>query len=138
MTRGLSAIDLSDSVEGGPLSIGRLFAVGVSGDCVKASIREEPFDRRDGRPYPGPVWVDVRRDAPRMSDGHTNAGVPPRENSGRPQIPAAAGSPQISASESAPRNRKKERAAIRALRGTPKVGHLRADSGNGHPSQRPK
>ena len=50
----------------GPLSIGRLFAVGVNGDCVKASIREEPFDRRDGRPYPGPVWVDVRRDAPRM------------------------------------------------------------------------
>jgi hypothetical protein len=36
------------------------------------------------------------------SDGHTNAGVPPRENSGRPQIPASAGVPQISASESAP------------------------------------
>ena len=50
----------------GPLSVGRLLAVGVSGDCVEASISDEPFDRRHGRSYPGPVWVDVCCDAPRV------------------------------------------------------------------------
>jgi hypothetical protein len=50
----------------GPLSVGGLLAFGVSGDCVKASISDEPFDRRHGRSYPGPVWVDVCCDAPRV------------------------------------------------------------------------
>src|SRR5207244_351617 len=32
----------------------------------EASISDEPFDRRHGRSYPGPVWVNVRSDAPRV------------------------------------------------------------------------
>jgi hypothetical protein len=97
----------------GALSVGGLLAIGVSGDCVEASISDEPLDRRHGRSYPRPS-VGRRPAATHhvWSDGHTNAGVPPRENSGRPQIPASAGVPQISASESAPRNRKRARAAI--------------------------
>ena len=50
----------------GPLSVGGLLAVGVSGDCVEASISDEPFDRWHGRSYPSPVWVDVCGDAPRV------------------------------------------------------------------------
>jgi hypothetical protein len=50
----------------GHLSIGGLLTIGVSGDCVEASISDEPFDRRHGRSYPGPVWVDVCCDAPRV------------------------------------------------------------------------
>ena len=50
----------------GPLSVGGLLAVGVSGDCVEASFSNEPFDRRHGRSYPGPVWVDICCDAPRV------------------------------------------------------------------------
>jgi hypothetical protein len=50
----------------GPLSVGGLLAVGVSGECVEASISDEPFDRWHGRSYPGPVWVGVCCDAPRV------------------------------------------------------------------------
>jgi hypothetical protein len=50
----------------GSLSVGGLLVIGVSGDCVEASISDEPFDRRHGRSYPGPVWVDVCCDAPRV------------------------------------------------------------------------
>ena len=49
-----------------PLSVGGLLAVGVSGDCVEASFSDESFDRRHGRSYPGPVWVDICCDAPRV------------------------------------------------------------------------
>jgi hypothetical protein len=54
------------TVAAGPLSVGGLLAVGGSGDCVEAWISDEPFDGRHGRSYPGPVWVDVCGDAPRV------------------------------------------------------------------------
>ena len=47
-------------VAAGPLSVGGLLAVGVSGDCVEASISDEPFDRRHGRSIPS-VGPRLRR-----------------------------------------------------------------------------
>ena len=47
------------------LSVGRLLVGGVRLDCVEASISDQLRDGWQGRPDPGPVRIDVCRDAPR-------------------------------------------------------------------------
>ena len=75
----------------GPLSVCGLLANGVSGDRVEASISDESVDHRHGRSDPGPMWVDVCRDAPRVVRRPHQCWRAASGDSAWPQIPACAG-----------------------------------------------
>jgi hypothetical protein len=73
-----------------------------AGSASTASRRRSAISRLiDSRDAPIPAQCGSMPAATHhvRSDGQTNAGVPPRENSGRPQISASAGGPQISAEQ---------------------------------------
>ena len=121
------------------LSVRRLLVGGVRFDCVEASISDQTLDRRHGRPDPGPVWVDIRRDAPRAVRRPDERGraAPPRTRADPRSLPARAD----------PRSRRPRATHETGSRSGPesgrrgehaKVGQPRADSGNPQPSQRPK
>jgi hypothetical protein len=124
----------------GLLPIGGLLVGGVSLDRVQARIAGQSFDHRHRGANPSPVWVDVRGDAPRMVGWPYERGSAPTLELQKPPDPGVGGrapAPDRGLGERSVKQKVGPRGG-RGPRGTSKVGHRRADSGNPQPSQRPK